>query len=551
MRMTLIHSTQRILARALRRLRAEDGFTMVIALGVITVASMLVAATYVALNGDVYTTQHDLDGKRAYYAARAGENAFLYQLNQNPDYWATCANDYKPNPVSVPGATTGELYSYIPVYNAGYSSSTCTVGSAIAALIDGPTGTLRMEFTGYAGKPNSTGLPSVQRTIVVGFRKATPLDYLWYTDHEMKDPALDASCTNEKYYYQYASVSQAPCPIYWVTNDVINGPLYTNDQYLIYSNASPIFGRAGSDDTTESSAPKKYGVCAANNCQNAKFLGQGAVPGAQSVALPSSNSATTLQADAAANGVVIPGGTTTITLNGGMSTVYNCPGTTANAPCTTDPRYTWVNQPTPSIIYVQNGAGCPSTYVINTTYPVNSQGHYYGACGDVYITGTYSQPVTIVSDHDIVVLANDGSSTGITTSEDANGNPSGNAMLGLVAADFVRVMHGKNQPSNHITIDAAILTLSHSFMVDNWDSGSSNNPPKLTIHGAIAQRYRGAVGTTGGTGYLKDYHYDDRLHVLLPPYLFDIAISGWKVMRETLCNQAASSSDPTGCSYQG
>jgi hypothetical protein len=101
-------------------------------------------------------------------------------------------------------------------------------------------------------------------------------------------------------------------------------------------------------------------------------------------------------------------------------------------------------------------------------------------------------------------------------------------------------MHAANTSSNAVTVDAAILTLSHSFMVDNYNSGAGT-PPKLTVHGAIAQRYRGIVGQVSGTGYLKNYHYDDRLQVMLPPYLFDIAISGWKIVRETMCNPDAQS----------
>jgi hypothetical protein len=138
------------------------------------------------------------------------------------------------------------------------------------------------------------------------------------------------------------------------------------------------------------------------------------------------------------------------------------------------------------------------------------------------------------------VVANNPTGGGIQTTEDSAGNPIGNATLGLVAADFVRVMHAANTSSNAVTVDAAILTLSHSFMVDNYNSGAGT-PPKLTVHGAIAQRYRGIVGQVSGTGYLKNYHYDDRLQVMLPPYLFDIAISGWKIVRETMCNPDAQS----------
>ena len=54
----------------------------------------------------------------------------------------------------------------------------------------------------------------------------------------------------------------------------------------------------------------------------------------------------------------------------------------------------------------------------------------------------------------------------------------------------------------------------------------------------------GIVGV-GTAGYLKNYTYDDRFKVILPPYLFDIANSGWHVVRETLC--APGDPNPTGC----
>ena len=86
------------------------------------------------------------------------------------------------------------------------------------------------------------------------------------------------------------------------------------------------------------------------------------------------------------------------------------------------------------------------------------------------------------------------------------------------------------------TIDAAILALQHSFIVDNFDCGNPANTGQLNIFGALAQKFRGAVGTgTANTGYLKNYAYDNRLAVLLPPYLFDITTSGWLLSRETLC----------------
>jgi hypothetical protein len=536
-----------------RRLAAQDGFTMVVALGVLAVTSLLIAAVYVAVDGGVQLTQRDLNGQRAYYAARAGENAFLYQLNQNPNFWSTCSNDYQPTATAVPGSTTGGMYSFVPVYNPGYTNANCSA-NAIAALIDTNTGSLRMEFTGYSGPPNASGTPSVKRTIVTSFRKPSPLDYLWYTDHEMEDPQLNSNCTGEKYYWQYSpsppSTIANNCEINWITGDTMSGPVYTNDQYLIYSNASPTFGRSGSSDQVESSAPTTS-VCVQSSCQRATFNGQGAVAGAPSVPLPQSVSSTQLLADANTSAGQVFTGTTTINLTGsGAATITNCPGTTTGTSCTSG----WVNksETLPSIIYVQSGTSCPSAYAAST-YSTNSQGYYYGACGDVYIHGTYSQPLTIVSDHDIVIMANTNglSNPGITTTTDGSGNPIGSATLGLVAGDFVRVMHASGVTPSTVTIDAAILTLAHSFMVDNYGNGSAGTAPKLTVHGAIAQRYRGIVGTVAGAGYVKDYHYDDRLKVLLPPFLFSLSTAGWQVSRETLCAPNASASSPGSCSYQG
>jgi hypothetical protein len=66
-----------------------------------------------------------------------------------------------------------------------------------------------------------------------------------------------------------------------------------------------------------------------------------------------------------------------------------------------------------------------------------------------------------------------------------------------VAGDVVRVTHAANPNVDAITIDAAIPTLPRSFMVDNYNTGSTNRP-YLSVHGSITQRYRGIVGRIDG-----------------------------------------------------
>ena len=54
--------------------------------------------------------------------------------------------------------------------------------------------------------------------------------------------------------------------------------------------------------------------------------------------------------------------------------------------------------------------------------------------------------------------------------------------------------------------------------------------------GAIAQKFRGTVGTFSGgtvsTGYIKDYNYNDRLRYREPPYFLDPVQSAWQIIRQ-------------------
>jgi len=532
-----LHALRATARRVQRRLSAEHGFTMIVALGVMLVTSLLVAAVLVAVAGDTNTTRHDLDSKRAYSAARAGLNAFLYNLDQNPNYWGTCTNDVS-GVTSVPGASTPVSYSFQPIYNSGYSATNCPT-NAVAALIDPLTGSLRVKFTGYSGTT-----PQVSRTVVAAFRKRSPLDFLWYTVYETQDPVTNSACG--EWYRQGADSS---CAIVWA-NDVMNGPMYTQDQLKIGSGATPTFGRS-KQDLIESEGPTLCtGSCGSANMKGTPIA---PVPTSDQVAFPTSNAQ--LATDAQNHGQVYKG-TTNITLNSdGTATVMVCPTASTCAAPTPNP----VPLATYPIIAATNLSGCSGSYdPTNVTYSQNSSKYYYGPCGDIYVKGTYTTPLTISAGDNIVITGN------LTTSL------TGTATLGLVANQFVRVMHGiksgsgctsgvddPNYTIDNPVIDAAILTLGHSFVVDNYNKGCHSNLDTLTVNGAIAQKYRGPVGTgssTPTTGYSKNYGYDDRLHVLLPPYLFDIVTSAWQLSRETLCTpDPAAPLTPTAqnCGYTG
>lgn len=543
-------------AKIRARLAAERGFTMVIALGVLVVTSLLVGSTYTAIQADAPLAQRDLEGKRAYYAARAGVNRFLYELNQNPNLWQTCPTspkDMSGNLIKTPIAPgSGEKYTYVPVPvnpSIPCSPSPPTTGDPISTLIDPDTGTFRMRFIGYAGNPE------VKRGIIASFRKDTPLDYLWFTIYETLDPntypvpANYADCNK----WERAPYNRDPkCrDIRFITGDDLNGPTYTQDQYLI--DGSPNFGRTGTNDKTESSveSTNPVDVCMYSDCETATFRGTRA-PSAPTITPPPSNDQ--LLTDATRYGCGSGGcgsgnppgvqtGVTKIELAGTQLKITNCQVTCGAVQTRTIDKFP---NGTP-IVYVKNASsGCDPTYTpYNPTYPAT------GPCGTVYVHGDYTRSVTIAAQTDIIV---DGPITK---------NPIAPApVLGLTANNFVRVMHGiggrpagadqgdcgtntildgnpSGEPDQTLTdlqIDAAILAIRHSFIVDNFDCGTHASVGELTVNGAIAQTFRGTVGTGGpSTGYLKDYNYDDRFEIAQPPYLFNIASSSWRVERETLC----------------
>ncbi len=174
--------------------------------------------------------------------------------------------------------------------------------------------------------------------------------------------------------------------------------------------------------------------------------------------------------------------------------------------------------------------------------------------GDAIVQGSLSSPLTIGSANNIVIDGNlcytDTMSSGKCTTN-APAAPSTD-VLGLVADNYVEINHpvsGSNNASlcgsspytsptsgavtcdlENPIIDAVVLALGHSFVVNNYTTGSSLGT--INLFGSIDQDWRGAVATinSGGgvqTGYAKNYQYDGRLIYLSPPYYLSPGTSQW------------------------
>jgi hypothetical protein len=168
-----------------------------------------------------------------------------------------------------------------------------------------------------------------------------------------------------------------------------------------------------------------------------------------------------------------------------------------------------------------NAVGYPITGDI-TRYPCRS--------GDVFIEGTLKGQLTVAAANNVVV----------TWHIDYYDGTAGRDILGLVAENYVEVYHPVNSSGSNLNIksssprtfsnariNAAILSVDHSFRVQNYEEG--NRLSNLSVRGAIAQKFRGIVGLVNTTGYDKDYVYDDRLKFLSPPKFLNPVESAFDV----------------------
>lgn len=490
-----------------RHERGEHGFAMVAVMGVLLVATLFAVSAYAVATGDIKPSRTDQDDKAAYSAAEAGISYYAYHLTQDPDYWRKCVPQPKtgdPAPpvtqpwssgatpvwANVPGSTAQYTVELLPAK--GYT--TCVAGNDLS-MIDPPTGTFRIRATGRSNGRD--------RSVIATFRRTKFLDFLYFTDYETFDPL---TYTTPSTYQDCAAYYPRPghcTDIQFATGDVIDGPLHSNDQILT---CGATFGHSKADPIELVRSFRKV----SSGC-SPQWTGTVIDP-APSMTMPTTNAA--LQSTAAPAYRFT--GKTTIVLQGDSMQVTTGGSTSS------------MSLPPNGVVYVQN-TSCTVAYTRQQDYPSAAN-----TCGDLWLSGTANRSLTFAADNDIVL----------------NGNlyEAGDAELGLIANGFVRVYHPvknrgtdgfgnptcTNASSTPVSeIDAAILSLTHSFIVDNWYCGSKLG--NLTIKGAIAQKFRGPVGTSGGsgTGYIKAYSYDTRLRYSSPPYFIDPVQAPWRVIRQT------------------
>lgn len=457
-------------------------------------------------------------------------------------------------------------------------------GNRAITMVDEATGAIRIRVTGRAGPavPNTATInpdpaaPNTfvartadsintwrqkrwrHRSIVVEFRRRGFLDFAYFTDREGLEPVLYSNATartqcatywrdvgavpGRRNYTSTTSGSSACTEIQFADGDQLRGPFHTNDSVLLGSYSSTAGAKFGNDNRGDRievfdnglgdrafrtgptgsyyTAPARRGVGTTLAVgDNAGYLD-----------LPESNEDLVTYADpnngdVDQRGLTFWGQTRILLRNNGTVDVTN----------TIDTAGATVNYPVPTSGVIRVGStrsDCDYNIASGAMYPFINTG-----CGLAEVSGTYNKPLTITSDADIVITGN--------VIKDA---ASPTAVLGLIGSNFVRIRHYfktgyacgnlSSQTGSDVTqVDAAILALTHSFMVDRHACGTKLGASPnyyLTVNGVLAQKYRGPVGTgggTSGTGYIKNYSYDYRYRYLTPPHFLVPTLSSWKTSR--------------------
>jgi hypothetical protein len=540
MRMSHLRHTPTLRAR----LAGDGGFSLFIVLMVLFVSGMFVAAGYAAANGDLPLSGHSRDRKTTFAAAEAGVNFYQFHLNQDNDYWLKCTAVNAPNtselsPVSqewtgnaadprnwrsIPSSTSQYTIELLPAPG----KSACVPGDG-KSMLDPVSNVFRIRVT---GRPDATS--NLRRSIIATFRRTGFLDFLYFTNYETLDPTAYATTSEVANANRYCAnrpraqrkTSGWGCTeIQFADQDAVNGPMHTNDTILMCG--TPTFGRDAKDRVTVFGPSPGWEAACNPTTPNFKSPLRLVT---KSVDMPPSNDEL--------KKIVLPAyhyfGKTTIHFDTANPTKMWVTNTKLNGATAK-----LVDVPSNGVVYVDGDVNASGVPLACTTKPPTATDYTdSNACGNLYVDGTYSSSMTLAAANDIIVKPYTVAASGYSTGDLVKANE--DVVMGLIANNFVRVYHPCSSSNgnlagsmNDVKIDAAILTLQHSFIVDNFRCGNPLNVLKVT--GAIAQKYRGPVGmgspSARAHGYVKDYWYDDRLKYRAPPFFLQPTSSSWNVVR--------------------
>lgn len=521
---------RRIVAH-LRRRADDAGQAMLVVLAAMVMLALVPVVVMSTTVNQLPLTTNNVNWNAAYEAAQAGLNDYLQHLDANPTYTQyTWSN---PDPSNSAMGTAGVNPSYSPNEKYWYSPSVVN-------------GTVTLKVTGEAG----TGTRKAIRTFVFTVHPASTLNDLYWSNYETTDPELQSDCLAQYYDQNTGKTQPSDCYIYFYQADTLYGPVFSNDTFQVSCNGS---GGPTFDSTVQSGNGQNYSNSAwvASGCTSSPNYPTFA-DGSPTLVPPQSPQSTIVDEVPAQDfGCYITGSgnnptDVTIALNGTSLTWSESSGsptspTVDNA--SSNPNTSGSNH------YCGSSTNGPGTITMS-----NLRSALIYVNGNVSVSGSVSGYLTIVAggvstsktNGDIAITSNityaHSINTGTVGSDSSAEISDPSDALGLIAQNFIAVCNSGNKTTTYTvsgsnwepcddaggttnTIDAAMLAFSDSFFVPNWGGESSEGT--LTVFGAIAQEFRGPVGTTGGTGYSKQYFYDQSFQTIWPPYFILPAGATW------------------------
>jgi hypothetical protein len=365
-----------------------------------------------------------------------------------------------------------------------------TIGLATYAVSIAPD-----SMNGFSDRPRYTILSTGHvngetRTLELKVRQELMTDFLYFTDKEIQ-PGVGN-------------------PLWFTDNDVVDGPLFTNDQLSIQGtptfkyHVTSAYGGRGDNNDNHNPSFLYYNGDGNNHVESdaedndpyddPQFL-DGYTLGADQVEYPTLATILDVRATARDGGIPIAG-------------VYEIALARPDDD-TGEPMYGYVSYRLADKKW--------------TDVEISSFNGLLFVNGSCTLSGTLDGQLTIATNGqlwitDDVVYRGAGLDGPDEYCDD---------ILGLIAGSDI-VVDDSAPNMDDCEIHAAMISLDNCFRADGYNAG----PPRgdLTVHGSIVQAFRGPVGSSEldpdgdlyvQSGYGKDYHFDWRLQQQSPPHFYE------------------------------
>lgn len=351
-------------------------------------------------------------------------------------------------------------------------------------------------MNGFSDRPRyaivSTGHVDGQtRTLELRVRQELPSDFLYFTDKEIQ-PGVGN-------------------PLWFTSDDVVDGPLFTNDQLSIQGSptfkyhVTSAYGGLGDSNDNHNPAFLYYNGNGTNHVESEEgsnspydtpFFLDGYTLGADQMDYPTLATMLDIRRTALDGGIAIAG-------------VYEIALARPDDD-TGEPMYGYVSYRLADKKW--------------TDVEISSFNGLLFVNGSCTVSGVLDGQLTIATNGQLWITDDV-----VYRGAGVGGGPDEycDDLLGLIAGSDI-IVDDTAPNMDDCVIHAAMVSLDNCFRADSYNAG----PPRgdLTVYGSIVQSFRGPVGSSEldpngdayvESGYGKDYHFDWRLQEQSPPHFYE------------------------------